>query len=106
MWSAPRCMATELLADDPKHSSYDAYWRELGTTAGGPLGIVLPQLEPLLPPLKGRDEAKTPIVEAARRFLTGPTTALVLAPPRSECARKKGARRVTKMSRCPVSIRP
>jgi uncharacterized protein VirK/YbjX len=31
------------LPDDPKHSSYDAYRRERGATAGGPLGLVLPR---------------------------------------------------------------
>ena len=57
------------LSDDPKHSSYDAYWRERGATAGGPLGFVLPPLEALPPSLKRRDRAKRAIVEAARRFL-------------------------------------
>ena len=57
------------LPEDPKHSSYDAYWRERGATAGGPLGFVLPPLEALAPPSKRRDGAKTAIVEAARRFL-------------------------------------
>ncbi len=57
------------LPDDPKHSSYDAYWRERGATAGGPLGFVLPPIEAPPPPSTRRDGAKIAIVEAARRFL-------------------------------------
>ena len=51
-----------------------------GALGGRPEALELRRLLALLPPLKGRDEAKTAIVEGGSPVLDGPT-ALVLAPP-------------------------
>jgi uncharacterized protein len=54
---------------DPKLASYDAYWRERGAVAGGPLGFVLPPLGEFVPPRNGRDAAKLAILDGARGLL-------------------------------------
>jgi uncharacterized protein VirK/YbjX len=57
------------LADHPKLSSYDNYWRERGAIAGGPLGFILPPLAAIAVSSKGREGMKFAVAEGARRFV-------------------------------------
>ena len=53
---------------DPKHSSYDAYWRERGGAEEGSFGFVLPALEACAATAAPRDRIKNALVAETREF--------------------------------------
>ncbi len=58
------------LRGDSKLADYDAYWRERGAAAGGPLGFVFPPLGEVAAAGAGRAAVKAAIVTAMGRLVS------------------------------------